>query len=73
MVWGKEGCCHYNVYLFNVHVDEFSEVLNTLHVGCHYNGMLINYLLYADDMIVMAPSASGLQSLLYKCGQILSS
>lgn len=54
-------------YLFNVYTDELSKKLNDLNVGCMYNNKLVNHLMYADDMLLMTPSANALQSLLSVC------
>ena len=35
--------------------------------GCYFNDMCINHVLYADDICLLAPSASAMQSLLDVC------
>ncbi len=35
--------------------------------GCACTGQTINHLMYADDLVVVAPSAKGLQNLLNTC------
>ena len=35
--------------------------------GCYFNDMCINHALYADDICLLAPSASAMQSLLDAC------
>ena len=55
--------------MFNIYVDELSVILNELFVGCYFNNMLINHLLYADDIILMCPSHSGLQTLVNECAK----
>ena len=54
-------------YLFNVYTDGLSMLLNQTGIGCSYNNMLVNNLMYADDTVLIAPSASGLQKLLLLC------
>lgn len=54
-------------YLFNVYTDDLSHDLNKSGTGCMYNGELINHLMYADDAVLLAPSAFGLQKLLLIC------
>ena len=54
-------------HLFNVYTDELTQHLNTLNVGCSINGQLINNLSYADDMVLISPSAKGLQQLINAC------
>jgi len=53
--------------LFNVYVDDLSNVLNQSGVGCKLNGIIINHLVYADDMVLLAPSARAVQILLTLC------
>ena len=54
-------------YLFNVYMDDLSQILNSSCVGCLYNGKLVNHLMYADDAALIAPSARALQKLLLLC------
>ena len=54
-------------YLFNLILDNLSKELNLAKVGCHAGSILINHLSYADDMLLIAPSAKGLQKLLSIC------
>ena len=48
-------------------MDNFSKELNKLKVGCIVNGVIANHLIYADDMVLMAPSPCALQELLHVC------
>ena len=43
--------------LFNVYVDGLSTILNKTEIGCKFNGLLYNHLIYADDTVIIAPSA----------------
>ena len=43
--------------------DLLDKVVNT-HIGCNIGGIFFNVLAYADDMVLLAPSWSGLQQLL---------
>ena len=52
--------------LFNFYMNDLSVVLNKVPAGCCSAGLIINYLMYADDL-VFAPSAKGLQKLLDVC------
>ncbi len=56
-------------YLFNIYMDDLSTELNYLTVGCMFNGFLYNHLLYADDMVLLAPSIRALQTLIAKCSE----
>jgi len=54
-------------YLFNVYVDDLSETLNSQHVGLFAGKKLVNHVMYADDLVILSPSSSGLQKLLLIC------
>ena len=47
-------------YQFCIYVDELSKMLNNVHVGCFVGTMLVNHLMYADDLVLLSPSAAGL-------------
>ena len=53
--------------LYNFYVNEMSANLNKISAGCCINNVLINHLMYADDVVLMAPSAKGLQKLIDEC------
>ena len=54
-------------YLFNLYVDQLSANLTAAGVGCVVKNVIVNHLSYADDMVLIAPSAYALQSLLNIC------
>lgn len=54
-------------HLFNVYMDDLSTILNDCSVGCSYNNEIINHLMYADDLVLFAPSVAGLNKLLRVC------
>ena len=54
-------------YLFCIDVDDLSKMLNNVHVGCFVGTMLVNHLMYADDLVLLSPSAAGLSILLSIC------
>jgi len=53
--------------LFNIYINELSVLLNMTPVGCCLGRCIINHLLYADDIVMFAPSAKGLQKLFDVC------
>ena len=57
-------------YLFCIYVDELSKMLNNVHVGCFVGTMLVNHLMYADDLVLLSPSAAGLSLLLSICSTL---
>ena len=54
-------------HLYNLYVNDLSKLLNNACVGCYWGKVIVNHLLYADDMVLFAPSAKGLQKLLNIC------
>ena len=53
-----------SLLLFDVYVNELSELLNKSGIGGNLGGTLINHMLYADDICIVSLSSSGLQHLL---------
>ena len=56
-------------YLFNVYMNDLSKLLNAYPAGCYIGKLLINHLMYADDLVLLCPSAYGLRLLLRLCEQ----
>ena len=50
--------------LFNISMDDLSLQLHRQSIGCSMGGTVVNHMLYADDIVLFAPSAKGLQKLL---------
>ena len=48
-------------------MDDLSIKLNDIKVGCTIGTTLINHLMYADDLVLLSPSAMGLSLLLSVC------
>ncbi|XP_065645642.1 uncharacterized protein LOC136076104 [Hydra vulgaris] len=53
--------------LFNIYINDLSVLLKKTTVDCCLGPSLVNHLLYADDIVLCAPSAKGLQILLDLC------
>ena len=53
--------------LFNIYINDLSIKLNSQYIGCVFNTVIINHLIYADDIVLVAPSAKGLQILVNIC------
>jgi hypothetical protein len=45
-------------------MDDLSGLLNCSNIGCSLSGITMNYLLYANDTCLLAPSPEALQRLL---------
>ena len=43
--------------LFNLYMDDISNTLNSSRQGCIINGVPVNHIMYADDVVLIAPSA----------------
>ena len=44
-----------------LYVDDLVDILSALGIGCHLRDIFLSILLYADDMVLLAPSLNGLQ------------
>ena len=52
---------------FNVYMDGLSDILCKTECGCTMGGRMINHLMYAGDVVILSPSAKGLQRLINIC------
>ena len=50
-----------------IYMNKLSSTLNDAKVGCIMNGVYMNHLMYADDLVLIAPSVRALQVLLRYC------
>ena len=55
--------------LFNVFMDDLSHKLKESGVGLHIREEWYNNFMYADDVVLVSPSAAGLQTLISTCEQ----
>ena len=62
----KAAFCRLTCLMYNV--DDLSVALNACRVGCCVGNVIINHLMYADDLFILAPSVAGLAKLLSICG-----
>ena len=53
--------------LFCIYVDKLIKQLRTSTIGCQLNGVYMGIWVYADDIILLAPSRSGLQQMTNIC------
>ena len=56
-------------FLFNIYMDDLSVKLTKCPTGCIAGGTIVNHLMYADDIVLLSPSATGLSLLLHVCGK----
>ena len=50
--------------LFNLYINALSISLARMPIGCCSDDTVVNHLIYADDIVLISPSAKGLQRLL---------
>ncbi|CAH2106699.1 unnamed protein product [Euphydryas editha] len=53
--------------LFNLYMNHLIDELSNSNIGCHVDGVNINNISYADDMVLLSPSISALRRLLSIC------
>jgi len=59
-------------YLFNLYMDDLGRLLNSSGVGCRIGSTISNYIWYADDLCLLAPSICALQRLInISCNYVL--
>ena len=56
-------------FLFNIYMDDLSVNLKECPTGCIAGGTIVNHLMYADDIVLLSPSATGHSLLLQVCGK----
>ena len=59
--------------LFALYVNDAIIKITSCGIGCHLGFACVNIILYADDNLLLAPSISSLQALLYICESELNS
>ena len=58
--------------LFSVFIDDLIKLVNYANIGCRIGASCAAIFLYADDIILLAPSVQALQSLVNICNSELS-
>lgn len=53
--------------LFNLYIDDLIGELSSTRIGCHIDGVCVNNISYADDMVLLSASVCGLRKLVAKC------
>ena len=48
-------------------MDDLSSLLNCCNTACMSGDTIINHLMYADDLVLISPSATGMKELLCAC------
>ncbi len=68
----SNGVCQGGIlspYLFNIYMDDLIKRLNECKTGCINGTLVLNHLMYADDMVIFLPYSGGLQMLLNICSE----
>jgi hypothetical protein len=58
--------------LFNVFINKVIVEMERLDLGCYLNRTWVGCVLYADDIILLSASVTGLQAMLNKCNSVIS-
>ena len=66
MVYGRGGYCPPTCLMY---MDDLSERLNKCMTGCVIGEIILNHLMYADDLVILSPYSAGLQQLLLLCSE----
>ena len=48
-------------------MDDIVDKIKAVNLGCHVSLICTSIFLYADDIVLLAPTVSGLQQVLYVC------
>jgi len=67
----RQGSC-ISPAIFNVFINLFVTCLRDLGVGCCISSIFLGCILYADDILLLSPTVSGLQNMLDKCAEVAS-
>ena len=51
-------------FLFSVYIESVVKRLSSCYVGCRIKNRIVNHIVYADDIVLIAPSWSGVQELM---------
>ena len=61
-----------SAYLFCIYLDDILETIGNLGIVCKLGINYMNVQAYADDIVLLAPTASGLQSLLENASSLIT-
>ncbi|KAL0894745.1 hypothetical protein ABMA27_013279 [Loxostege sticticalis] len=53
--------------LFNLYMNRLIDELSSTGIGCHIDGVCVNNISYADDMVLLSPSSAALRKMLKIC------
>ena len=61
-----------SAYLFCIYLDDILETIGNLDIGCQLGINYMNVQAYADDIVLLSPTASGLRSLLENASSLIT-
>ena len=56
-----------SAHLFSVYIDPLIKSIKSSKLGCHIGGLVSNVFAYADDLIILCPTVSGLKKIIVIC------
>ena len=59
--------------LFAVYIDQILEILRKSGFGCHIHGIFFGALIYADDIMLLSATRTGLQAMIDACSEFAGS
>jgi len=62
----RQGGC-LSAYLFAVYIDDIIKIIQHANIGCRIGLASVGIFLYADDIVLLAPSLNALQTMLTLC------
>ena len=58
-------------FLFALFIDSLVDKVKSIGVGCYLSSVCVSIFLYADDILLLAPSVTALQTLMTACEEEL--
>ena len=56
--------------LFCVYIDDLLKSLEEANVGCYIGSCFVGVLAYADDLVLLAPTATAMRRMLHICDRV---
>ena len=56
-----------STHLFSIYIDPLIDSIRSSKIGCHVGELISNVFAYADDLIILCPTVSGLKKIIIMC------
>ena len=56
-----------SAHLFSIYIDPLIKSIRSSKLGCHVGDLVSNVFAYADDLIILCPTVSGLKKIIVMC------